>query len=81
METITDKITRWKMTAEVFLREDVPVFIKEVSEEFYFGHILLVGDDTLTIHCFNPTKKRGKRFTLYWALITDFDKYKEKEEQ
>lgn len=76
----TDIIQRWKATAEVFLKDDVKAFIKDVSGDLYFCDILLVGEDSIRIECFNPPQRKGKKFTLYWTLITEFNDYRQKEE-
>ena len=77
MDKVKDNIERWKATAEIFLRDDIKVFIKDTSEDIYFADILLVGEDTLTIQCFGPKQREGKKFILYWPLIVEFNKYEE----
>ena len=74
-EKVKEKIERWKLAAEIFLKEDVRVYIKDVSEDIYFADILFVGDNAITIQCFAPQQRKNKKYTLYWYLISDFDKY------
>lgn len=76
---IRNKIERWKATAEIFLKNDTKVFVKDIDDNIYFADILLVCDDTLTIECFSPMHRRGQKFTIYWPLIVEFDEYKERE--
>ena len=78
-DTINEKIARWKQAADIFLKQNLSVYVKEISNEFYFGHILFVGEESITLQCFGPSFKNGKKFTLYWPLIVDFDKYQERE--
>lgn len=70
-------IERWKATAELFLKNNEPAFVKDLSGDIYFCDILFVGDDTLTVQCFGPEQRSGKKFVLYWTLIEKFDKYDE----
>lgn len=67
----------WKNLAELFLKKDKKVYIKDANGDYYFGKILLVGDDTITIECFAPDTRVGMKFTLYWFMITRFDEYRE----
>lgn len=71
-----DKVERWKATAEIFLKKDIPVFIKDLDDNFYFADILLVGEDTISIKCFSPKDRSGQKFNLYWTLIKDFEEYR-----
>lgn len=76
MDTVKEKVERWKATAELFLSNDIPVFIKDTSDNFYFGYIILVGENTLKIKCFSPEDRKGLSYTLYWTLISKFEEYK-----
>jgi hypothetical protein len=77
MVTVTEKIERWKATAEIFLKNNIKVFIKDIENNFYFGDILFVGDDLIEIECFSPAHRRGQKCYLYWTLIEELDKYRE----
>lgn len=72
---------RWKDTAEIFLRDKIKTFIKTLGDDFYFGYVVFVGEETITIDCFAPTKRKGQRHILYWNLIKEFDKYNNKEDE
>lgn len=72
------KIEQWKILAELYLKENIKVFIKDFNDTWYFADILIVGEDTITFQCFEPEDKRDKKFTLYWQEISFFDKYKNK---
>lgn len=73
---IMDKIERWKILADLLLKEDKRVFIKDIDDNWYFADILLVGEETLTIQCFAPEDRTGEKIVLYWALIKLFEEYK-----
>jgi len=75
METVKEQGERWKAIAELFLKEDIQVYIKDASDNIYFGDILFVGEDSLTIQCFAPEQRKEKKFVLYWPLIVRFEKY------
>lgn len=63
--------------AEIFLKEDKRVYIKDLNGDYYFADIIFVGEDSLTIQCFAPAHRDGKKYTLYWVSIERFDEYKE----
>lgn len=71
------KMERWKQLGEIFLKNNIKAFIKDIDGNFYFADMILVGDDTLTFQCFDPEHRRGKKFRLYWPLIVEFEEYKE----
>lgn len=76
MDKVKENMIRWKATAELFLRDDKRVFIKDTSDNIYFADIILVGEDTITIQCFGPEQRRGEKFTLYWPLIIHFEEFR-----
>jgi len=78
-ETVTDKIDRYKILAEDYLKNDIRVAIWDIYGEYYFADILLVGNDILTIEAFSPTSKIGKHY-LRWAVIEKITEYKVKGE-
>jgi len=77
METITEKIERYKFLAEDFLRDNIRVAIIDINNEYYFADIVLVGEDKLLVQCFSPKNKDGNKYYLRWASIIKFDEYKE----
>ncbi len=78
METVTEKIERFKATAEIFLLENKKTYIQDSEGNLYFCYILLVGENSLRIECFAPKQRQGEKFTLYYPLILKLDEYKEK---
>jgi len=78
-ETVKDKIERYKLLAEDFLKTNTRVAIWDIYGEYYFADILLVGDDLLTIYAFSPISKVGKHY-LRWAVIERIVEYRQKEE-
>lgn len=80
-EKILEKIERWKLLANSFIKKNTPAFIKEDNGDLHFCYIILNGDDSITIDNFGPEQRKGKRDRLYWLLIQDFDKYNEVEDE
>ena len=79
MDNIKDKVKAWKATADIFFEKGIRIFIKDLTGNIYMGNIVYVGEVTLTIDCFAPPKREGKRYVLYWTLMDDFREYKERE--
>jgi len=75
---IKDKLERWKILAEVFLKQSKRVLIKDLKDNWYFADILLVGEDTIEFQCYAPTQRAGEKYTLYWAEVKDFKEVNEK---
>jgi len=77
METVNGKIERWKILAELLIKNNKSAYIKDINGNYYFGFIILSGDEKITIDCFGPQQRDGKREYLYWVQISDFDEFKE----
>lgn len=77
METgIKEKQEHWKLLAEIYLKEDKRVLIKDIDDNWYFSDIVFVGEDTIEVSCYAPEQRKGKHI-IYWALIKYFEKVKE----
>lgn len=76
METVKEKIERWKLLAELFLNKNIKAYIKEINGDLHFCEILLVGEDTIRILNYAPKQRAGIKDTLYWINIEDFDEDK-----
>ncbi len=63
--------------AELLLKENKRIYIKDLSDDIYFADIVLVGEDSILIDCFAPEKRKGERKKLYWIMIVKMDEYKE----
>ena len=79
-QEIENKVERWKLLAENLLSENTPCYIKDINDSYFFADILIVGENTLEVICFAPEKKKNKKFVLDWVLLTEFERYKKKEE-
>ena len=78
METVKDKIERWKLLSEVFFNDDKRVYIRDLYGNLYFCKIVLVGEEKITIDCFGPKQRAGNREYIYWLNVSEFDEYEEK---
>ena len=68
---------KWKDKAEILRDSSIPAFIRDIDDNLYFCDIIVVGEKTITIHCFGPEQRAGRKYILYWALIETFREYKE----
>ena len=75
MDNGKGNLEQWKALAEIFLKNDTRALIKDIDNNFYFCDILLVGEDTITIQCFGPPSREGKKFRLYWPLIVRIEEF------
>lgn len=81
-ETAKQKLERLQIKAELFLKNNNKVFLRDVYDNYYFCYILFVGEDILRIQNF-----KGKRLVdgiekedVYLVDVADIQNYKEKEE-
>lgn len=83
METdrINERIEKWKKLADIFIKFNVPTFIREENGDLHFCNLVLNGEETILIDNFGPEQRKGKREQIYWLLIKEFDKFEEKGER
>ncbi len=75
---LRDKIERFKIKAEGFLKEDIRAFIVDINDTYYFCDILFVGDIYLVVQGFKGARKLEKD-RLFWSDVVKLEVYKEKE--
>ena len=73
---ISEKIERWKLLAEQLLKQNKRIYICDINNQFYFADILLIGEETITIQCFSPLKRKNEKYVLNWFKIKDMEEYK-----
>ena len=73
---IRDKIERFKIKAEGFLKDDTRAFIVDVNNTYYFCDIIFVGETTILIQNFKGPRE-GQKERLSWADVVKFEEYKE----
>ncbi len=78
MDKVKDKVERWKLLADVFIKNNSKIFIKQINGDLHFCNIILVGEDSILIDNFAPIQREGKREKIWWLEIEDFAEYEEK---
>jgi hypothetical protein len=78
MENAKEMVERFKGKAEVFLKNNTPAFIIDTANNYYFCHILVVGEDYLYIQHFTG-KKKSEKERILWYDIIKFEEYEEME--
>jgi len=76
-ETITEKIERLKLKANIFLKDNIKTFIKDVYNTFYFCNIIKIEEDALFVQDFKG-KNEGITSKIFWVDIEDIQEYREK---
>jgi len=80
METVMDKIERWKLLTNLFIKKNTKTFIRELNGDFHFCTIILVDDDYISIKNFGPEQRAGTEEKIYWYNISELDEFKERGE-
>ena len=76
METVIDKIQRWKILGKILFDKKKRTFIKKLNGDLHFCNIILISDDTIKVKNFGPEQRKNKVEEIYWAQIVEFDEYK-----
>ncbi len=77
MDKVKEKIERWKLLADVFIKNNSKVFIKKINGDLHFCIIVLSGEDSLLVDNFAPIQRKGERKKIWWFEIEEFEEYKE----
>lgn len=59
--------------AKLFLREKEDIFCKDVNNDYFFGYVISVGEESITIYCEEPKQREGQH-NLPWISIIKFAK-------
>jgi hypothetical protein len=70
-----EKVARWKVLADLWITSSKQIFIKDISNNYYFADILKLNDSSITIKCFAPEDRKDMKYDLYWANIITFEEY------
>ena len=71
-----EKVIIWKRMAEAYCNSKLPVYIRDVADNFYFGYLeYQPGDDKVTIKCFAPKQRKGLTIELVFDEIIVFKKH------
>lgn len=77
MNKTEEKIARIKILAELFFKDKIKVYIKDIYDSYYFCDIVSVKEEKILVKCFAPTDKAGQEFQIYWANVIELKKYEE----
>lgn len=77
MDKVMDKIERWKLLADILIRQNKKAFIKEMNGNIHFCDIVLNDEDWIMIINFGPEQRAGVEEKIYWVQVEEFDEYKE----
>ncbi|MEM4260851.1 MAG: hypothetical protein QXG00_06445 [Candidatus Woesearchaeota archaeon] len=72
-----ERIEIWKLLAEELIKINSNVFIKDIHNNYYFCKIVLIGENKITIDCYAPEHRKGKRVYLNWFEIEDLAEERE----
>ena len=75
-DTVKEKIERFKGKADLFLKNDVRVFIVDIYENYFFCHILSVGEDYILVEGFKG-KRKYEKDRILWLDVIKLEEYKE----
>lgn len=74
---LKEKIERFKIKAELFLKNNNKSFIIDIYDNYYFCDILFVGEDYLVVLGFDGIRKFEKD-RIFWADVVRLEEYKNK---
>lgn len=74
---LRENIARIKELAQIFLKNDDKIYLKDIDGNLYFCNIVLIGEDIIRVHCFGPKQREGNKYDLYWPLVVKLEKLKE----
>ena len=75
-DTITERIERFKVKAEIFFKNELDCFVIDIYNNYYFCKIINIDNDFLYIHNFKG-KRNGEDDRLVWSDIIKLDEYRE----
>lgn len=76
METVLEKIERFKIRAELFLKENTKAFIIDTREDWHFCYISEISEDKIEVIEFTG-KLAGQKNIINWVDILKFEEFRE----
>ena len=73
---LKEMMERFKVKAEIFLKNNTKAFIVDTKDDWHFCYIILVGEDFLEIQHFEGDRK-AEFERIYWTDIFKFEEYRE----
>ena len=78
MEKISEQIERFKLRAELFLKENTKAFIIDARDDWHFCHISEVNENNIKVIEFTG-KLKGQENFINWIDIIKFEEFRERE--
>ena len=78
-ETIREKIERYKIKADLFLKNNLKAFIIDIQDNYYFCNVIKVNEDSINIKNFNGRREDIEE-EIYFVDIIKFVGYKDLED-
>lgn len=79
METILEKIDRFKLRAALFLKENTKAFIVDAADNWHFCYIIKIGEDKVEVLEFTG-KLGGQNSIINWCDVIKFEEFRERDE-
>jgi len=76
-EKIKEKVLRWQLLGERFVKDNSNVFIKKINGDLHFCKIVLVGETKVCVDNYAPVQRAGKRDYIDWLQIETFEEVEE----
>lgn len=76
-QELREMLERWKIKAEIFLKNNTRVFLVDTHDTYYWADLIYVGEDTITLLPFDGEYK-GTKKTLLWVDVIKFEEYQER---
>lgn len=76
METLTEKIERYKLRAELFLKKNTKAFIVDARDDYHFCYIINIGEDEIEVTEFTG-KLAGRNSFINWVDILKFEEFRD----
>jgi len=74
---IKEKVLRWQLLADQYLKNNSNVFIKTINGDLHFCKVVMVGETKVTVDNYAPEQRAGTRSYLDWLQIEKFDEARE----
>ncbi len=76
-EGIKEMIERWKVKADIFLKNNTKAFIVDIWDNFHWCILLSFNEDFVIIKNFMGTRKFEEE-RIMWCDVRKFEEYKER---
>ena len=76
METIKENIERFKLRAELFLKNNTKSFIIDAKDNWHFCYIKILDEDKVEVSEFSG-KLAGQNNVINWIDIIKFEEFRE----